>query len=315
MKKILVTGSSGYIGSVLCKYLKENTDYWVIGVDLNKTTHNFLDSFIQTTFEDHNILYQLDNVDSIFHLAASADVADSVVNPLKYFDNNTAKTIVLINHLVQSKWRGNLVFSSTAATYGQSDFGVFSETDPCCPINPYGLSKLYCEEVIKTACNVHGLRASIFRYFNVAGANETVGDHLLSNHIIQKLCDSAINKKQFYIFGDDYVTRDGTCIRDYVHVIDIARAHLFVDDNNIDDYNHTYNIGSNDGTTVLELINKFEAVTGKKIKYSYGPRRSGDPRVLVANPQKLINYGFNYSYNIDDMINSSWNYYLRKTDV
>ena len=302
-KLVLVTGAAGYIGSVICKLLTER-GYNVLANDLKVPRHNYHIARLVCSF-DQISKHHLENLDAIFHLAASADVPDSVANPLKYYENNTAKTITLIKKLKEIDWRGNFIFSSTAAVYGEK-MTEFVESDPKTPINPYGHSKLMCEQVLMDS----GLRYSIFRYFNVAGAHVTVGDHLDSNHVVQRLCDAALNKKEFKIFGHNLNTRDGTCIRDYIHVLDVARAHLFIDHHmNNGGTSDVYNLGMNDGISVRQIVDTFETVNNVDINVVVSDPRPGDPRILVASPKKIVDIGFDFEYNLEDMLSSAWRYY------
>ena len=316
MKRILVTGASGYIGSVVCKMAKL-FGHHVTAVDIKPIQHKYYDKFIQHSFENIHIDFEYD---SIFHLAASANVPDSIANPSLYYMNNTARTIKLLDRLASIAWKGNFIFSSTAAVYGNPQHQIssfpFTEGITYGAINPYGTSKMMCENVISDMAKYRGLKASTFRYFNVVGADVDVGDHLDSSHILQRLCDCAMEHKDFNVYGHNHDTIDGSCVRDYVDVRDIARAHFFVDRllDNEPKYN-VYNLGSKMGTTVLQFVDKFESVTGERINIKLMEERPGDPGYLVADPSFLMYKGFKYVYNVDDMISSSWDYYKRKTNV
>ena len=305
---ILITGAAGYIGSVICKMAYEE-GHGVTGVDINNPDHNFFHTFVKAEAGDDVLLQfiKLNEIDIVFHLAASADVADSVLRPAHYFKNNLGQTTRLVDNLNSIGWEGKLIFSSTAAVYGEGVGEPFSEDSKLSPVNPYGDSKLACEEVIENICNRTGMKAIIFRYFNVVGANENIGDHLDSGHVIQKLCKSVMTNDQFNVFGHNLPTRDGTCIRDYVHVNDIARAHFHACDLLDKQDFGIYNLGTNKGISVRELVTEFENITGQEVLWFNKEPRDGDPVFLVANPSKFINTGFEYKYsNMNEIITSAW---------
>lgn len=305
---ILITGASGYIGSVLCKMSYEQ-GHGVTAVDVKNPEHNYFHTFVNSEAGD-NVLLQfikLNEIDTVFHLAASADVADSVLRPAHYFENNLGQTSRLIDNLNSIGWEGKFIFSSTAAVYGDGKGVPFKENDVLHPVNPYGDSKLACEELIENVCKTTGMKAIIFRYFNVVGANENIGDHLDSGHVIQKLCKAAMTGEQFKVFGHNLPTRDGTCIRDYVHVNDIALAHFhackLLDDQDFG----IYNLGTNNGVSVRELMNSFEDITGQEVLFFNKEQRDGDPIFLVADPSKFINTGFEYKYSdMNTIITTAW---------
>lgn len=316
MKNILVTGAAGYIGSVVCKAAKE-AGHNVVGVDLKRIEHGYCHERIEGRTFEEAFRNPTKRYDSVYHLAASASVPDSVSNPREYYENNSVRTISMVMDMITMGWKGNLIFSSTAAVYGDAITGPFHEHDRLVPCNPYGVSKLMCEQVIEDMVRTKGLRAAVFRYFNVVGADGDLGDHLDSSHVLQKLCYSAVNDQPFNMYGCDLDTRDGTCVRDYVDVRDVARAHLYVDgllDYRINPAYEAYNIGSRNGTTVAELVSMFEEVSGKKINVVRRDKRLGDPDVLIADVDKLLYTGFKYRYNKLDMISSAWEYYRRATN-
>lgn len=305
---ILITGASGYIGSVLCKIAYEQ-GHGVTAVDIKNPEHNYFHTFVNSEVGDDVLLQfvKLNEIDTVFHLAASADVADSVVRPAHYFENNLGQTSRLIDNLNSIGWEGKFIFSSTAAVYGDGKGVPFKESDVLHPVNPYGDSKMACEELIENVCKTTGMKAIIFRYFNVVGANENIGDHLDSGHVIQKLCKAAMTGEQFKVFGHNLPTRDGTCIRDYVHVNDIALAHFhackLLDDQDFG----IYNLGTNNGVSVRELMNSFENITGQEVLFFNKEQRDGDPIFLVADPSKFINTGFEYKYSdMNTIITTAW---------
>ena len=317
---VAVTGSDGYIGSVLCKMLKEQ-GHNVFCCD-NKTSPTFMTTtfdstivrFIHTTFDDPTFVRAIIDNDCqvVFHLAASSLLGPSAKDPLLYYYNNTARTTRFLQRLDSLGWTGHVIFSSTAAVYGAQDYPV-DEASPKEPCNHYGQSKLNCEHVLYNM-HLYGTRATIFRYFNVVGAYGDAGQNYGEPHLLTRVCNAAIGRMPLTVYGDDYDTRDGTCIRDYVHVRDICQAQIHA--MNMDQINKQgadiFNLGTHEGTSVLEMIQQFQDVTGVKFDYTKGPRREGDPAFLVANPQKFIDTGFEYQYsNKEEIITSAWKYFNR----
>jgi UDP-glucose-4-epimerase GalE len=315
MEKVLVTGASGYIGSVVCK-LAKNCGWYVSAIDPIKPSHTYYDCYVQAT-AGHDIVREIitvGEIKKIFHLGAIASVPDSLKHPSKYYRNNTGDTAALLDNLQAMNWRGHIVFSSTAAVYG-NQYVPCSETISSNPINPYGHSKLMCEKIIEDVAIHYGLNATVFRYFNVAGSYNNIGDHLDSDHVLQRISESSITKSAFYVFGGDYDTRDGSCLRDFVHVKDVARAHFFVDRKvSLDKPSfNVYNLGTYTGTTVIELANKFKKMTGEQLNIKYKDRRPGDPPVLIASAEKIKGIGFEFKHSdIEEIIGSSWEYYKGK---
>lgn len=315
MSKVLITGASGYIGSVICKMAKA-MNWYVVAIDPVKPKHRYFDNYIECSAGGTIIpeILTIGEINKIFHLGAIASVPDSLKHPAKYYRQNTSDTAILLDNLQAMNWRGHIVFSSTAAVYGEQGVPC-SEDMKLNPINPYGQSKLMCENIIKDVSKYYGLNATVFRYFNVAGAYNNMGDHLDSDHVLQRIGESCITKSKFYIYGSNCDTRDGTCLRDYVHVMDIARAHFFVDTKiDIEQPRYeVYNLGTYKGTTVRELTDTFKRITGEKLLVEYRDRRLGDPQMLIASPSKIRGIGFEFIHsNIKDIINSSWEYYKGK---
>lgn len=318
MKKAIVTGAHGYIGSVLCNMLEEN-GYEVMGIDnvldyqAERTKH--CKSFHYADFSSDGILnfiqeYQKDA--TIFHLAANSLLGPSATDPLSYFENNTVKTLKLIKHLSPTN---KFIFASTAAVYGQNDSTPktvnFSKIDPP---NNYGLSKYMTEQMLDSYCKIGEIRATSFRFFNVIGAYKDSGQQKGTPHIINKLCEAAHTNTPFIVNGNNFDTKDGTCIRDYVHVVDICQAMIHADRimDNRDPGHVAYNLGTERGLSVKEIIDIFRAIC-HDVDVVYGPRRPGDPPVLIANPNKFMNETlFKYEYDHDSvpiMIQHAWNYY------
>lgn len=322
MKPIaIVTGSYGYIGSVLTKVLHES-GYFVVGIDYNpqaeqcwtrnKSRTKYCDDFLCDDFVSEKALHILKEYPNatVFHLAADSLLGPSAYDPLSYYENNTAKTLKLIQNL---KPTHKFIFASTAAVYAETD-KLVTENSEIDPPNNYGRSKLWCEQIIDSCYEILKLKAVSFRFFNVIGAYDDIGQLPNTPHIINKLCDKAIHKDSpFVITGDDYDTRDGTCVRDYLHVVDVCRALIhadkFLDDK--DPCSLKFNLGTRHGTTVKEIVDLFVGLCAH-VEHRVGGRRIGDPPFLVANPDKFIKTTkFKYQHKSNDldlMIKSHWEY-------
>ena len=292
--KVLVTGGAGYIGSHTVWELKRQ-GYDVTVLDNLSTGHKWAvknselvvgdvrDShLVHSVFEKHT--YQ-----AVIHFAAKSIVADSIKRPLEYYDNNVMGSQNLISAVIQHDIP-NFVFSSTAAVYGEPQDDVINESHPTNPINPYGKSKLMVETILQDATTSYGLNVIAFRYFNAAGANPqaNLGEvHEPETHLIPNILLSAIDNQAngaVKVFGDDYETNDGTCIRDYVHVSDLARAHAeAIQFLNSNPGHHVFNLGSQRGYSVLEVINACKRALGRDITYEVSERRAGDPSILIAD--------------------------------
>ena len=317
--RVLVTGHRGYIGSVMVSMLKE-LGVFCIGVDNAERTYIDLklNHSLFCDCSDDIVIEEVlkHDITHIFHFAASAAIADSVTNPALYYYNNLGETAKLLGKLHQADWKGKFIFSSTAAVYGED--GAYAiehqETRPC---NPYGRSKLMCEEAIQEICTSAGIDTVIFRYFNVAGAYNDAGDHLDCDHILPKICSAMYDYNTFTINGGNYKTRDGTCVRDYVHVLDICRAHIHACDflGDLPDMKgvYTFNLGSREGFTNKEIVEAFQKYTGEKLRYGIGDRRPGDPPLLIAENSKFIEQtGFEYKHtDLEKIVTSAWEWYKK----
>jgi UDP-glucose 4-epimerase len=307
---VLVTGSHGYIGSVLCKTLTE-AGHRVFACDTKQHlggNFDYLYTVYHRSFDDDEVLDVIDynQIDTIFHLAASSLLGPSATDPLLYYHNNTARTINLLNKLREREWKGHIIFSSTAAVYGDQGSIVTENASILQPCNHYGHSKLMCEQAINVA-HMYGIKTTTFRYFNVAGAYDDRGQDAGEPHIITRICNAVAGKAPLTVFGIDYKTKDGTCIRDYVHVRDVCRAQIHAMDNKVEGI---YNLGTQDGTSVLEIINAFEDVNKVNVEFQSGMRRTGDPAYLVAAPWKFMDTGFEYKHStIEEIVKSAWSYY------
>ncbi|MFB1052117.1 UDP-glucose 4-epimerase GalE [Paraliobacillus sp. JSM ZJ581] len=293
---ILVLGGAGYIGSHAVHQLIDAGEQVVI-VDNLETGHKEAlhpkATFYQGDIRKIDFLrsvFQKESIESVIHFAANSLVGESVEKPLKYFDNNVYGTQVLLQVMAEQNVK-QIVFSSTAAVYGEPKVVPIQESEQTKPLNPYGETKLTMEKMCHWASQAHGIKYVSLRYFNVAGARESgeIGeDHRPETHLIPIILEAALEKRSHVtIFGDDYHTPDGTCIRDYVHVVDLIDAHLlalqYLRDGGDSD---VFNIGSNQGFSVKEMIHAAREVTGKEIIAKNGERRIGDPSTLVASSTK-----------------------------
>lgn len=292
---ILITGGAGYIGSHCNKIFKKEGYDTIILDDLSSGHEVSLQGskLIKGDFSDIKLLGEIFSnysIDGVVHFAAQKSVEESVSSPNKYYEENVVKTKILIDTMLEYKVN-NIVFSSTAAVYGEPDGDVVDESYPTSPINPYGETKLIDEKMMRDYAKAYGLKYCSLRYFNAAGADpdgELGFAAKEEKNVIPLLINATVNNlKGFTVFGDDYDTRDGSCVRDYIHVMDLATAHVkafeyLVKGND----SEIINLGSNNGYTVLELINVTEEVTGKRLDYKIGPRRAGDPETLIASNKK-----------------------------
>lgn len=293
--KVLITGGAGYIGSHCNRFFQKKGIETVILDDLSDGHIEAVvgGKFVKGDFGNKslvkNVLEQ-ENIDAVIHFAAFASVPDSVVRPNRYYDNNVSKMLSLLDTVVECGVK-YFVFSSSAATFGEPKYTPIDEQHPQEPINPYGMTKLIGEKILLDYEKAYGLHSCSFRYFNASGCSHDalIGEaHNPECHLIPLIIRAALNgQKKLKVFGDDYATRDGSCVRDYVHVEDLASAHYlglkYIMENNITEQ---FNLGSNDGFTVLEIIKEFEKISGLHVPYEIAERRSGDPAVLVAANQK-----------------------------
>ena len=290
--KLCVTGGAGYIGSVVAQSLLDDGNE-VCVVDNLTTGHKQAipqgARFVQGDIRDDAALKQAlgPDTDAILHFAALSVVSDSVERPLDYFHNNVGGTIQLLEAARKFRIK-QLVFSSSAAVYGEPQNLPIQETDPCNPTNPYGTTKFFVENILKTCSASWGLRYVSLRYFNAGGSTDVHGeDHEPESHLIPVVLDVALGKrKEFTIFGDDYDTADGTCIRDYIHVKDLASAHVLALQAMQNGFAGVLNLGSETVFTVMEVVETVERVTGKKVTRKMGPRRPGDPPALQASSKQ-----------------------------
>ena len=288
--KILVTGGAGYIGSV-CSELLLNEGHEVAIVDnLSEGHRRAVDSraaFFEADLQDRQSISALVakiRPDAAMHFAASALVAESMRDPSKYFRNNIGNGVNLLDALVDHDCR-RFVFSSTCAIFGPPERLPIDESLPTKPINPYGESKLAFEKILRWYDELHGLKFVSLRYFNAAGASEKFGeDHRVETHLIPNVLKAALGERSHVeVFGTDYDTPDGTCVRDYIHIIDLAHAHMLALNVEKSDF---YNLGTGGGSSVREVIDCCRKITGRKIDIVEKPRRPGDPPRLIASSEK-----------------------------
>ncbi len=316
----LVTGGAGYIGSHTALELLEENAQVIIVDNLQKGHRGAIrgGKFCQGDLRDEAFLdkvFSENSIDEVVHFAADSLVGESVIDPLKYYQNNMVSTLCLLSKMKDFGVK-RLVFSSTAATYGEPENNPILETDRTFPTNPYGETKLSVEKALKWADRAYGIKYISLRYFNAAGAHisGTIGeDHRPESHLIPIVLQAALGQRDgIQIFGDDYDTPDGSCIRDYIHVTDLAAAHILAlrslrdgNDSNI------YNLGSGKGFSVKEVIDAARKVTGIDIKATTVPRRPGDPAVLVASSDRIRNE-LNWIPKYDDLckiIDTAWNWH------
>ncbi len=289
--KILVVGGAGYIGSICTEVLLDEKHDVAIFDNLSEGHRKAVDQrseFIEGDLSDRKtVTAMLGRLrpDAVMHFAANALVGESMVNPSKYFRNNVANGLNLLDAMIETGTR-RLVFSSTCATFGPPEKLPIDEETPQRPINPYGDSKLAFEKILHWYGEIHALRFVALRYFNAAGASARFGeDHRTETHLIPNVLKVALGEKEYVeIYGTDYDTPDGTCIRDYIHILDLARAHILALGS---EKNAFYNLGTGGGSSVREVIDAARAVTGKKIAVVEKPRRPGDPPRLIASSEKI----------------------------
>lgn len=291
--KILVVGGAGYIGSVVCEQLVKDGFDVVILDNLLKGHKEAVTPgcvFVEGDMGDSaaNDRAFAHRPDAVMHFAALSLVGDSVKNPALYFANNIRNGLVLLERCILEGVK-KFVFSSTAAVYGNPDRLPLDENSDLRPENPYGESKLAFEKFLKWYSTAYGMHYAVLRYFNAAGATENLGeDHNPESHLIPIALEAARDaNKKVTIFGDDYATADGTCIRDYIHVSDLSNAHILALKATAERREQIYNLGSEQGFSVKEVIETAKAVTGKSIQIEIGARRDGDPPSLVASSEKI----------------------------
>jgi UDP-glucose 4-epimerase len=317
--RVLVTGGAGYIGSVVCEELVRDGHEVIVYDNLSKGHLGAVVEgarLVQADLMDEDALrdtlknYQ---IQAVVHMAAHSLVGESVLNPAKYYRNNVVAGLSLLDAMKECEVK-RIVFSSTAAVYGEPRKQPIEETDLLLPTNPYGESKLAFERILSWYDRAYDLRYASLRYFNAAGASRNCGEwHEPETHLIPIVLQAAAGKiEAVEIYGTNYPTSDGTCVRDYIHVVDLARAHILAL-TSLNDRSEVYNLGSGGGHTVLEVINAAREVTGMDIQVKESPRRAGDPAVLIASSNKIERdlYWKPESGDLRDIVRSAWDWLRR----
>jgi len=315
--RILVTGGAGYIGSVTTELLLDRGHEVVVFDNLERGHRAAVDRRAQFIEGDLRNRARIDEAmlgvrpDAVMHFAAYALVGESMQNPLMYFRNN----VIGGEHLLEAMRAAEvqkIVFSSTCATYGQPEKIPMTEETPQRPTNPYGESKLMFEKMLGWCADRYGLKAVMLRYFNAAGATEKFGeDHDPESHLIPNVLNVALGKTdKVMIFGDDYETPDGTCVRDYIHIVDLAQAHIIALEG---DHAGAYNLGTGEGYSVKQVVDVAREITGKPIRADMAPRRPGDPAKLIAGAEKANKVlGWKPKYpDLRTIIQHAWNWHVK----
>ncbi len=318
--KVLVTGGAGYIGSHFVKQLNGNGYKTIVVDNLSRGHKEAIHSdsiFENVSLLDFNKLSRVisnHKPEAVVHFAGFAYVGESVENPVMYYENNIVCSFNLLRALTENRIN-KIVFSSTCSIYGNPEKIPIDETQKSNPINPYANTKLIIEKMLYDFESAYGLRSVSLRYFNAAGADPEgkIGEsHNPEPHLIPIVLQTALGKREkVFIYGNDYNTPDGTCIRDYIHVNDLGAAHLkalkFLINGN---KSEIINLGTGSGNSVLEIIQKSEKITGRKINYEFADRRKGDPAVLVADNKKASNLlNWKPEYSIEDILSSAWKWH------
>lgn len=313
--KLLVTGGAGYVGGVCAQVLVQDGHEVVVVDDLSTGNAEgvpagakFVDGDIATTGVE---LIESESFDGVLHFAAQSLVGESVQQPEKYWYGNVVKTLALLEAIRRTQ-TPRLVFSSTAAVYGEPEQVPILESAPPRPTNPYGASKLAIDHAITSYAVAHGLAATSLRYFNVAGAYGGLGENrVVETHLIPLILQTALgHRDSISVFGTDYPTPDGTAVRDYIHIRDLARAHVLALAQSRPGEHRIFNLGSGTGFSVREVISACERVVGRPIPAVDAPRRAGDPAVLIASSAKAIHeLGWQPEHNdLDEIVSDAWEF-------
>jgi len=317
-KIVIITGAGGYIGGQTAIYFKEQ-GWTVIGIDRRPCPAHLVqwyNGFHEVEFSSPEGLVWFTEYrpDAIVHCAGSSLVGPSIKNPSQYYENNFIATKNLLDWMVEHQIHSKIIFSSSAAVYGDPVTTPIYEADPKDPISPYGISKLMVEQLLETYSVAYGINYVGLRYFNAAGADPLGrhGQEKAATHIIARVMEAIRDNKVFTLFGTGLATDDGTCVRDYVHVADIAKAHCYATEQRV--VPGFYNLSTGRGASNLEIIAKCCTVSGSKPQAVVeGPTREGDPDILVANNEKFFAVSnWQNEYHIDDIVEHAWKWYTRE---
>lgn len=317
MKTVVITGASGYVGGQTAIYF-HSQGWHVVGIDRNHPPihlNAYFTKFMISGFDTEESLHLISTTkpNAIVHCGGTSLVGPSVESPATYYENNFVSTKKLLDFLVANHPDTQLIFSSSAAVYGEPIMPPCQEEDPPLPMSPYGESKHMAEMMLKSYSHAYGLKFTAFRYFNVCGADEQGrhGQEKNATHIIARVLESILENKPFTLHGSNYDTPDGTCIRDYVHVNDIARAHFLAANNGIQGI---YNLGTSVGASNQEVIDIALSITGHSNNIiNQGTKRHGDPAVLTCSADKFTTVaGWVPEYTLEQAIQHSWNWYNRE---
>ena len=313
---VIVTGAAGYIGGEISLLLRD-AGHTVVGIDRRPCPahlRDVFDRFVQADFDSDESYRELIKAqpDAVVHCAGTSLVGPSIKNPSDYYHNNVVKTLNLLNIMHNALPRTRLIFSSSAAVYGEPIMTPCHEVDPREPVSPYGESKLMIEQILASYHRAYGLDYVAFRYFNACGADSQGrhGQEPGATHIIARVLESIRDGEEFTLNGIDYPTPDGTCVRDYVHVEDIARAHIIALNSGVEA--GVYNLGTSQGVSNREIIDAAQTETGQAVIIRVGENRPGDPPVLTASADKFNRYTTEWKrYDLDSIIRHAWDWYVR----
>lgn len=322
-KWVVITGGCGYIGSHISSYIKTHTGLKTLVIDNRARDASGIsesaDELVTDDYVGPIALREMRRVNpiAVIHCAASSLVTPSVSDPMRYYENNVIKMKKLLDHVMDSDHK-NIVFSSSSSVYGDGDGTTpCTESDQLDPISPYGRTKMVGEMMLRDYHKPYGLNSISFRYFNAVGAepNGLLGQGPKATHLLARIMESVLNDEEFTLHGTDYPTFDGTCIRDYVHVSDVARAHLVGLNHLIENPGcYAYNIGTGRGYSVMQIIDAVERYTGKKVKVTVGNRRPGDPAWRIADVSLIRNdLGWKATNDLEQIVLDAYRWYNSDT--